>query len=98
MNKQLSQREMAGALGITHQAVAAAAKKGMPMTSIEEARAWREGRFIKLPATQSGMALEEAYRHARMRRETAEAAIAEMKEAELCGELIRVESVRSALA
>ncbi len=98
MSKQLSQRKMAEALGITHQAVAAAAKKGMPLSSIEEARAWREGRLTAPPATQHGAALDDAYRHAKMRRETAEASIAELKEAEQRGELIRVDAVKSVLA
>ncbi len=95
---KISQRKMAEALDITHQAVAAAARKGMPLTSIEEARAWREARFVEPPAKQRGAALEEAYRHAKMRRETAEAELAELKLAEQHGKVIRIEAVRAGLA
>lgn len=102
MTKKPTVRQIAAALGISHPRVVALSKEGMPTDSIEAAAAWREAHMN--PAAQVGQAFrngdlpDEDFQTARTRREIAEASIAQLKEEEMRGELIRVEAVRSALA
>lgn len=95
--------------------------QGMPVDSVESARAWREARqniaarkpepkpatLPQLPSPDlirdnevkfDGSEMDEAHDEARTRREIAEANIAEMKEGELRGDLIRVSSVKATLS
>ncbi len=102
MTKKPTVRQIAAALGISHPRVVALSKEGMPTDSIEAAAAWREAHTN--PAARAGQMMkvsdlpDEDFQTARTRREIADANLAELKEAEQRGELIRVEAVRSALA
>ena len=126
----LSQAALGRALGLSPAAITKLKGQGMPVHSIEAARAWREerlnvaarkpepapaqkqGRFDgALPGESSasfappgqgddwgGDGLPEDFQMARTRREIAEANLAEMREAELEGKLIRVDTIRAAWA
>ena len=108
-NKKPSQAELAAALGLTPGRITGLKKQGMPIYSVEAARAWRAQNIAPVPTAKStptalpGKAdaptvRPPGYDESRARREAAEAAMAEMREAEMRGELIRVDAVRSALA
>ena len=108
-NKKPSQAELAAALGLTPGRITGLKKQGMPIYSVEAARAWRAQNIAPVPTAKStptalpGKAdaptvRPPGYDESRARRERAEAAMAEMREAEMRGELIRVDAVRSALA
>lgn len=94
-----TQEQMAQELGLSRAAVGKCFRDGMPMSSPEAARAWRE-RHVAPYARQDGAAQERPadYHLARARREQAEARIAELKQAELEGALIRLDAVRSVAA
>jgi phage terminase Nu1 subunit (DNA packaging protein) len=83
----------------------------MPTYSVEAARAWRAQHVAPVPGAkpaepaaglpEAAMATTTrpaAYEASRARREAAEAAMAELREGELRGELIRVEAVRAVWA
>ena len=122
----LSQAALGRALGLSPAAITKLKGQGMPVTSVEAARTWREARLnvaarkpdpqpassqphqsaaaavsqafppVDLPAP--GDFGDEDFQMARTRREIAEANLAEMREAELEGKLIRVEAIRAAWA
>ena len=115
MVKPLSQATIGRALGLSQASITKLKGQGMPVDSVESARAWRRARqniaarkaepvAIKPPVIRAnevnkdGSELGESQDDARTRREIAEANLAEMKESEQRGELIRVEAVKSALA
>ena len=102
--------EIAEALGLTRARVSQLAGQGMPVDSVEAAQAWRVSRLNvaarkPAPATFPPLAPEpvndsdeEDFQQARTRREIAEANLAEMREREIAGQLIRVEAIRAAWA
>jgi phage terminase Nu1 subunit (DNA packaging protein) len=115
MVKPLSQAAIGRALGLSQASITKLKGQGMPVDSVESARAWRKARqniAARKPepvanrapviraneVNEDGSELGESQDDARTRREIAEANLAEMKESEQRGELIRVEAVKSALA
>lgn len=115
VQKRPTQNALAAALGISPGRVTHCKARGMPVYSVEAARAWRLQNVAPVappmgaatPAAQGGRgnaALEgdsppdDSYWASRARREKAEASMAELKERELTGDLIRVDAVRAALA
>ena len=127
----LSQAALGRALGLSPAAITKLKGQGMPVHSVEAARAWREERLnvaarkpepAPAPAQEridggtlllesaagsvalgqgdyfGGDGLPEDFQMARTRREIAEANLAEMREAELEGKLIRVDVIRAAWA
>lgn len=119
----ISQAALGRALGLSPAAITKLKGQGMPVHSVEAARAWREERLnvaarkpspagappaalLPAPAPMfqgagsdfGGDYLAEDFQAARTRREIAEANLAEMREAELEGKLIRVDAIRSAWA
>ena len=104
----MNQRELARALGLSKQAISKLKGQGMPVDSVEAAQAWREahqsparrkpGPNDPPKAQPPDAAVAEDFQAARTRREIAEANLSEMKEAELRGELIRVDAIRAAWA
>jgi phage terminase Nu1 subunit (DNA packaging protein) len=130
--KPLSQAAIGRALGLAPATMTKLKGQGMPVDSVESARAWREARqniaarkpepqarvvnpgnplgLTSLPRPPSpeiiranevkfdGGEMDEAHDEARTRREIAEANMAEMKEGELRGDLIRVSAVKATLA
>lgn len=103
----VTQSEIACALGIDKGLVSRYRKQGMPTSSIEAARTWHRDNVrpmaggLRAPSTDGAALNDHAapdYHAARARREHAEARIAELKQAELEGELIRVDAVRKAAA
>ena len=109
-NKKPSQAELAAALGLSPGRITGLKKQGMPIFSVEAARAWRAQHIAPVPGTKTtaptGAPAAEpdkstppaGYEQSRARREAAEASMAEMREAELRGELIRVDAVRATWA
>jgi phage terminase Nu1 subunit (DNA packaging protein) len=109
-NKKPSQADLAAALGLTPGRITGLKKKGMPIYSVEAARAWRAQHIAPVPGTKTtaptGAPAADpdkttppaGYEQSRARREAAEASMAEMREAELRGELIRVDAVRATWA
>lgn len=125
MVKPLSQAAIGRALGLAPATITKLKGQGMPVDSVESARAWREARqniaarkaepktkpnydrvggddfraMIRANEVKpDGTELDETHDAARTRREIAEANLAEMKEAELRGELIRIAAVKTTLA
>lgn len=102
--------EIAEALGLTRARVSQLAGQGMPVDSVEAAQAWRVARlniaarkptpttFPPLAPQPASDSEDEDFQAARTRREIAEANLAEMREANLAGQLIRVEAIKAALA
>lgn len=109
-NKKPSQAELAAALGLSPGRITGLKKQGMPIFSVEAARAWRAQHVAPVPGTKTtaptGAPTAEpdkitrpaGYEQSRARREAAEASMAEMREAELRGELIRMDAVRATWA
>ena len=109
-NKKPSQAELAAALGLSPGRITALKRKGMPLFSIEAARAWRAQHIAPVPGTKTtaptGSPAADpdkttppaGYEQSRARREAAEASMAEMREAELRGELIQVAAVKAVWA
>lgn len=108
---------IAGQLGVSRARVSQLRKLGMPIDSIEAARAWceanldparsasqRHSRAGRMPGGEVAAAAEGAdrgsgvYWEAKTRREVAEAAMAEHRERELRGELVRKAEVERELA
>jgi phage terminase Nu1 subunit (DNA packaging protein) len=103
MDKPLSQNAIGRALGLSPASMVKMKKQGCPMDSVESAQAWREEKQSvaqRKPAEGKtfDIHLDEDYQQARTRREIAEANLAELKQAELAGVLIRVDAVRAAWA
>lgn len=110
VNVKPSQAAIGRALGLSPAAVSKAKSKGMPVDSIEAAKAWRSAHVNlvapkrDLPPTrrdqveEEPLLLEEGFQAARTRREIAEANLAELKEAEQNGQLLRADAVRAAWA
>ncbi len=101
MTDSPTQKQIADGLGISQQRVSQLIREGMPTTSIEAAKAWRDQHQNPAKRAVHGMDcsdLDEDYQAARTRREIADANLAELKEAEQRSELIRVEVIRAALA
>lgn len=105
----LTQTAIGQALGLSRSAISKLKKQGMPVDSVVSAQAWRTARQNvaarkPLPATASvhvaaaGSANMESHEGARTRREIAEANLAELKLAELSGDLVRVADIRAAYA
>lgn len=109
----LSQAAIGRALGLSPAAMTKLKYQGMPVDSIESAQAWREARQNiaarkQLPPAEKASAppatpvpsgiQEEDFHQARTRREIADANLAEIKEGELRGDLIRISSVKATLA
>ncbi len=116
----LSQAALGRLLGLSPAAITKLKGQGMPVDSVEAAKAWREARLNVAarkpsPHIQSEVSVtlppppafppiaggdfgDEDFQMARTRREIAEANLAEMREAELEGKLIRVEAIRAAWA
>lgn len=112
MNDGLSQAALATALGLAKSRVTALKKLGMPVSSVEEAQAWRSAHQSiarrKRPADAAGASAaaepesaapgRQAFDLARTRREIAEANLSELREGELRGELIRLPVVEAVWA
>ena len=105
----LSQAALGRLLGLSPAAITKLKGQGMPVDSVEAAKAWREARLNvaarkpsppppAFPPISGGDFGDEDFQMARTRREIAEANLAEMREAELEGKLIRVEAIRAAWA
>lgn len=119
----MRQSDLARDLGLSKQAVSKLKGQGMPVHSVDAARAWREenlnvaarkpspasappAALLPAPARiqqgadgdSGGDYLAEDFQAARTRREIAEANLAEIREAELEGKLIRVDAIRAAWA
>ena len=107
-NKKPSQASLAAALALTPGRITALKKKGMPIYSVEAARAWRAQNIAPVPTGKpanpapvgapSPDAPPAGYELSRARREAAEARMAERRDAELAGQLIRVDAVRAVWA
>ncbi len=103
-NKKPSQAELARALGLTPGRITVLKQKGMPIYSVEAARAWRAQNVAPMPTARApqappapgdgGAESPTGYEQSRARREAAEAQMAEMKCAELAGALVRMDAVR----
>lgn len=109
MVRRITQNDIAAHFGVTSAAITKMKRQGMPVDSIEKAHAWREknsniaarpkgGRPRKENPPDFSSMPEEDFQAARTRREIAEANLAEHKEKELAGELIRVDAMRAAWA
>lgn len=115
--KRLSQAALARELGISPGRVTQLAQRGMPLFSVDAARAWRaqnvapmatgkdnagalpqSDRMHDFGVDDDGEQAPAGYLKSRARREAAEASMAEMRERELAGELIRVTAIESVLA
>jgi phage terminase Nu1 subunit (DNA packaging protein) len=115
----LSQAALGRLLGLSPAAITKLKGQGMPVDSVEAAKAWREARLnvaarkpsppiqvepsivsvpVAFPPVATGDFGDEDFQMARTRREIAEANMAEMKEAESGGVLIRIDAVRAAWA
>ena len=109
----VSQAFIARSLGLSGAAITKLKKQGMPVDSVESAQAWRLQRqnvaarkplpasvpgSLQAPRSLPGAVPDEDHQAARTRREIAEANLAEMREAEERGELVRVAAVKSTLA
>jgi phage terminase Nu1 subunit (DNA packaging protein) len=99
----MSKRALARALGLSPSAVLKLEARGMPLDSVEAARAWRAVHLDPMRTKASGARAErigraDALMAARIEREQAEAALARLKLAEQRGELVRVAGIRLALA
>jgi len=97
MEKHISQKALAEALGLSEAAVSQHAARGMPTQSIEAATAWRIENLeprVRMQAADGS----DSYRQARTRRERANAAKAELELAEAAGALVSVDQVRDGLA
>lgn len=100
----LSQAALGRALGLSKAAITKHKLAGMPVDSVEAAQAWRAANLnIAHCKSEAGSqptppppADGEDFQAARTRREIAEANLAEMREAELEGKLIRVDAIRAA--
>jgi hypothetical protein len=113
MAMKLTRKALAAELGISGAMVTKLAARGMPTDSVPAARAWRaavvrprisDQRDAATPRDEVPLAgtldvdAGEDYRGARLRREIAEADLAEMRRAREAGTLVPAESVRAALA
>ena len=107
MNDELSQTELAKALGLSKSRITAMKKDGMPTDSIEAALAWRKAwqniaRRKPTPRAHAseGRAekpgVEMSHNEARTRREIAEASMAEIKLGEMQGKYVVKAEVDSA--
>ena len=99
----MSKRALARALGLSPSAVLKLEARGMPLDSVEAARAWRTANLDPLRIKASGARAErigraDALLSARIEREQAEAALARLRLAELSGELVRVADIKRALS
>lgn len=99
----MSKRALARALGLSPSAVLKLEARGMPLDSIEAARAWRAANLDPMRTKASGARAErigraDALMAARIEREQAEAALARLRLGEQSGELVRVADIRQALA
>ena len=102
---KVSQAFIGRSLGLSGAASTKLKKQGMPVDSVESAKAGRE-QWLNVAARKpvpaavrpAPMAMEEDHQAARTRREIAEANLAEMREAEERGDLIRVSVVKSTLS
>lgn len=109
----MTQQEIADALGVSQPTVAGYVARGCPTDSIEAVRAWmdanlawRKRKGVRVASASTAPAKAGSAVHSvsaemmlqRLRRETAEAQAAEMRVAEQCGELVRADEVRAALA
>jgi len=102
---KLSQAAIGRALRLSPPAVTKLKKQGMPVDSVEAAQAWRVARQnvaqrkAAPPGLQAAPApAPESHDAARTRREVAEANLAELREGEARGELIRLTSIKRALS
>lgn len=107
MTIKLTQSQIAAALQVDKALVSRYKGMGMPVDSIEAARAWKDANIrariqdrppadVGTPAAPASAAPPD-YWLERARREQAEAAIAELRRGEMQGELIRVSAVRAAM-
>ncbi len=99
----MSKRALARALGLSPSAVLKLEARGMPLDSVEAARAWRLANLDPMRTKASGARAErtgrtDALMDARIEREQAEAALASLRLAELSGELVRVADIKRELA
>ena len=100
---RISKRALARALGLSPSAVLKLEARGMPVDSVEAARAWRAANLDPMRTKASGARAErtgrtDALMDARIEREQAEAALASLRLAELSGELVRVADIKRELA
>ena len=109
MVKQIAQKDIAAHFGVTNAAITKMKRQGMPVDSIKKAQEWRDknsniaarpkgGRPPKESTPDFSELPDEDFQTARTRREIADANLAEHKEKEMAGELIRVEAMRAAWA
>ena len=98
MSKAPSGRSIAVALGVSAGRVSQLKAQGMPTETVAAAQDWYSRNVDKKFAPTTGKQQTARMEDARVRRETAEANIAEMRELEKAGELVDAQAVRRLLA
>ncbi|AVO48482.1 hypothetical protein C6568_03805 [Melaminivora suipulveris] len=96
----ISQKDMAAALQVSPALVSDYVRRGMPLESVEQARAWRSENVRVRTGAQAappGLAGGDYYA-SRALREAEEARLAQLKRMELEGQLIRLDAVRTVAA
>ncbi len=108
MSDELSQTELAKALGLAKSRITAMKKQGMPTHSVEAAHAWRKARQNiarrkPAPTTHASekqpenLGVEMSHDEARTRREIAEARMADIRLGEMQGKYVVKAEVDSAI-
>lgn len=98
MSKAPSGRSIAVALGVSPGRVSQLKAQGMPTDTVAAAQDWYARHVDQKFAPTSGKRKTASLEDARVRRETAEANMAEMRELEKAGELVDAQAVRRLLA
>ena len=98
MSRAPSGRSIAVTLGVSPGRVSQMKAQGMPTDSLAGAKAWFAENVDPKFAPTSGKRQVASLEDARVRRETAEANMAEMRELEKAGELVDAQAVRRLLA
>lgn len=98
MSKAPSGRSIAVALGVSAGRVSQLKGQGMPVETVAAAEDWYRRNVDQKFAPTSGKRQTASLEDARVRRETAEANMAEMRELEKAGELVDAQAVRRLLA
>jgi phage terminase Nu1 subunit (DNA packaging protein) len=98
VSKAPSGRSIAVALGVSPGRVSQLKAQGMPTDTVATAQDWYARHVDQKFAPTSGKRQTASLEDARVRRETAEANMAEMRELEKAGELVDAQAVRLLLA
>ncbi len=98
MSRAPSGRSIAVALGVSPGRVSQLKAQGMPTETVAAAQDWYARNVDQKYAPTTGKRQTASLEDARVRRETAEANMAEMRELEKAGELVDAQAVRRLLA